>query len=98
MVIGTVAVAVVLWASVALNVTDVADIAVVGVPVIKPPVLRLNPAGSVPAETVQLYGSTPPVAVNWLLYGDEIEPYAAETKPSGRFAVVATRGARASVE
>jgi hypothetical protein len=40
--------------------------AVVGVPLITPAVLRVKPVGSVPVVTDQLYGKTPPLAVNWV--------------------------------
>jgi hypothetical protein len=41
--------------------------AVVGVPVIAPAVLRLNPAGRAPTVVDQVYGVVPPVAVSvWL--------------------------------
>jgi hypothetical protein len=43
--------------------------AVVGVPEITPvDAARLNPAGSVPALTLQLYGVVPPLACNVVVY------------------------------
>jgi hypothetical protein len=42
--------------------------AVVGVPLIAPPVDRESPAGRDPEETDQLYGCVPPVAASVLLY------------------------------
>src|SRR5512139_3476638 len=49
----------------------------VGVPLKTPAVDRESPAGSVPADTDQLYGVVPPVAANvWL--------YAVPTVPEGR--------------
>ena len=41
---------------------------VVGVPLICPLALSVNPAGKVPAEIDQLYGAVPPFAVNIALY------------------------------
>ena len=38
--------------------------AVVGVPLICPAVVRLNPEGRVPAANVQVYGPVPPTEVN----------------------------------
>ena len=38
----------------------------VGVPVMLPAALRLNPAGKVPAEIVKLYGGIPPLAATEL--------------------------------
>ena len=40
----------------------------VGVPVTTPPAESDNPAGSVPEETVQVYGMVPPVAVSVCVY------------------------------
>jgi hypothetical protein len=48
--------------AVTVNVTDPAD---VGVPEITPVAeFRVNPAGNDPVVTAQVYGATPPVAVN----------------------------------
>jgi hypothetical protein len=59
---------------------------VVGVPVIAPvPVLRLNPAGRVPAETLQVSVPAPPLAFS-------VCEYAAPTVPPGR-EVLETAGA-----
>jgi hypothetical protein len=55
--------------------------AVVGVPDSTPPEERVSPAGSVPADTDQLYGTAPPVAANVWLYG-------VPTVPGGSEAVV----------
>jgi hypothetical protein len=38
--------------------------AAVGVPLICPELLRVNPAGNVPEEIDQLYGVVPPLAAN----------------------------------
>jgi hypothetical protein len=37
----------------------------VGVPEIKPDGLSVNPGGSDPEPSVNVYGGDPPVAVNW---------------------------------
>ena len=60
--------------------------AVVGVPEI-PPVdaTRLNPAGSVPALTLQLYGVVPPLACS-------VVEYAVPAVPPGRDVVVTNGG------
>jgi hypothetical protein len=63
--------------------------AAVGVPLRTPVADRLRPAGSVPAETDQLYGVVPPVAASdWL--------YAVPTVPPGS-EVVVTVGATAAL-
>ena len=49
--------------SVALTV-KLAVPAVVGVPEMVPPALRLSPAGSEPVDTDQVYGGDPPVAAS----------------------------------
>ena len=49
--------------------------AVVGVPDIAPvPAARLNPAGSDPALTLQLYGAVPPFACSVAEYGVPVVP------------------------
>jgi hypothetical protein len=53
--------------SVTLNVTLAADCAAVGVPVIQPVLLKLNPGGRVPALIDHVYGWTPALAVRQLL-------------------------------
>ena len=66
--------------------------AVVGLPDISPVVwLRVNPSGSAPALTDQLYEGTPPVAVSVWLYG-------ARRVPEGRDDVVIDRGVEAAKE
>ena len=60
--------------------------AVVGVPVIAPPVLRCNPAGSAPPETVHVYPPVPPVA-------ESESEYAAPTDPLANCFVVIFSGA-----
>ena len=43
--------------------------AVVGVPLICPPLLNVNPAGKAPELIAQLYGVVPPVAPKLAVYG-----------------------------
>jgi hypothetical protein len=63
--------------------------AVVGVPLKTPAVLRLSPAGGLPAVTDQIKGGVPPVAVNvWL--------YAVPTVPAGSGLAVVIVGAAAA--
>jgi hypothetical protein len=50
------------------------DPAVVGVPESVPPLLRLRPAGKVPAETLQEYGVKPPVAASVVEYAVPVVP------------------------
>ena len=57
------------------------DPAVPGVPDIVPPADRLNPAGSVPTDTVHVYGADPPEAASAC-------EYAVPTVPAGSDAVV----------
>jgi len=57
------------------------DPAVPGVPAIVPPADRLKPAGSVPADTVQVYGDDPPEAASAC-------EYAVPAVPAGSDAVV----------
>ncbi len=57
------------WESVTVTVKfDVLLEDPVGVPEITPALLKLNPAGKLPAVTAQLYGGTPPVAWSVWLY------------------------------
>jgi hypothetical protein len=68
----------------ALSVTftvKLVDPAVPGVPEIVPPADRVNPAGSVPTDTVQVYGVNPPEAASAC-------EYAVPTVPAGNDAVV----------
>jgi hypothetical protein len=58
--------------------------AVVGVPLMTPPELKLKPAGRLPVCRFQLYGVTPPVAAS-------VCEYAVPTAPLGRLAVVTDR-------
>jgi hypothetical protein len=64
--------------------------AVVGVPLIAPPVDRERPAGRGPEETDQLYGCVPPVAASVLLY-------AVPTVPAGKGLAVEIVGAAAAL-
>jgi hypothetical protein len=57
----------------------------VGVPLITPPLLTLNPAGKDPPESDQLYGVLPPVAA-------KVAEYALLTVPPGRDVVVIATG------
>jgi hypothetical protein len=65
-VIGSVTVVLVEVESVTLNVTDAAETAPVGVPLIRPVLLfTLSPAGRLQVDgQLHVYGRTPPVAVN----------------------------------
>src|SRR6266700_1254414 len=56
-----------LFASVTCTV-NVDEPAAVGVPLRLPPPESVRPAGSVPAESAQLYGDLPPAAVSAWLY------------------------------
>jgi len=58
--------------------------ALAGVPEIVPPVDRLKPAGSVPTDTVHVYGGDPPEAASAC-------EYAFPTMPAGSDAVVIVR-------
>ena len=63
--------------------------AAVGVPLSRPAEERLRPAGSVPADTDQVYGVVPPAAASvWL--------YAVPTVPAGNGDVVVIVGATAT--
>lgn len=59
--------------------------ALVGVPLIVPPLLKLRPAGNAPEVTVQEYGVVPPVAAR-------VNEYAVPTIPFGTEAVVIVSG------
>ena len=76
-------------ASVTCTVNDMVP-AVVGVPEITPvDATRLNPAGSVPALTLQLYGVVPPLACS-------VVEYAVPAVPPGRDVVVTVGGCAAA--
>ena len=52
--------------------------AIVGVPLIVPPELKLRPAGKEPLEMFQKYGEFPPVAVRVVLYAVLTVPMGSE--------------------
>ena len=55
--------------SVTLNVSGVALIAAVGVPLIKPDEFSVKPPGNVPEVSVHVFGAVPPVAASVCEYG-----------------------------
>ena len=50
--------------SVTRNANGVPETGVVGVPLIRPPVMRLSPPGKVPEMSAHVYGAIPPLAFN----------------------------------
>ena len=55
--------------------------AVIGVPVMVPVGERISPDGSVPADTVQTYGTIPPEADSDCEYGTPTVPFGSEVVP-----------------
>jgi hypothetical protein len=71
--------------------------AVVGVPEITPPALKLSPAGRLPVWRDQEYGVTPPVAANVWLYATPIWPLGRLDVVTDRSAGITTLSAWSSV-
>jgi hypothetical protein len=74
--------------SVTLSV-NIDDPDAVGVPEIPPPLLSAKPAGNVPADTVQPYGASPPLAAALAVYEAPTFPPGIEVVVMARIPVMA---------